>query len=265
MHCLSLPLIAPIIPHQPSASRSIAMQKLGFQDKSSKPEPVSTDFRSGLRPLVIDTNPSKIEREIDSPTLIDPVTITSSGEQWPSAAADTATQNVGQGWLLGQDSLIDSCDLMVARHRSKAVRLHASPASTLEKWFYLFDQVFIAEKDPRENLENMIQFKASLAALNIDELLVHVRQVAPILGDDQRKSDLLEFHRIFQGKNYFKALFLTAYGLVPAQLENYRYFRKNGCDPDCAATLARNQKSTITLIPSIGSRFLPYPRNFAIL
>lgn len=268
MLCFSSSISAPIIHSKPSLIRSVSMLNLNFAEKTCTltHAPVDPDLRHGLTRLNIDTNRLKIERDIDSPIPMDPILFPAPGDSMPSMEPDPLDPDVGTGYLLGQTFLIDSCDLLAERQqRSRSTKTHAAPAATLEKWHYLFEQVYLAEKNPRENLDNLILFKTSLAEMNIDHLSLSVHQVAPILMDDQRKSDLLTFHRLFGGKNYFKALFLTVHGLAPTELEGYNYFREKGFGPERAVTMAVNQKNMSYFTSKHGFQFFPQAGDFSLL
>ena len=227
-------------------------------------EYVGQRSRRGLPELWIDTSRSGLDPDIRTPVLIDPI-IEEIGRLEPcSAEPEPDHPEVGQGVLLGQHFLIDSIELLAARQKSLALATPPCAVLTLMKWQYLFNQIYQPEVDPRENLDNLVIFKASLAVLDIDELLMHTSRVVPILGDDLRKAALLEFHRLLGSKNFSKALFLTSYGLNPTELDSYRYFRERGCEPCYAALMVINQRGIHGFSEKPATIFAPKLGDFSL-
>lgn len=248
MHCLSLrSLTLRSAPSVPTISQTVAGACSALPEKVCDlvSEYVGENARRGLPALRIDTRDSRIERShIDTPVLNDPITDNDLGQDSHQTEAQTDHPDIGQGVLLGQNFLIDSIDLLAMRQKSQLFIKRSHTVLALMKWQFLFDQIYYTDADARQNLDNLVVFKDSLARVGIDDLLMYLPRVVPILGEDLRKATLLEFHLLLDYKNFSKALFLTDYGLAPAQLEDYHYFRERGSDPIGAALMVVNHKKT---------------------
>ena len=229
-------------------SRSILTERPELQESVCEliSEYVGTDFGRGLTPLSIDTRREKIQWFPNSPTSAEPTDCLQ-----PRTASESGTLSANKidvteiphprrraGFILNPLKVTDDIGLLAAHLASRA-----AATTALRKWQYLFDQIYLPETSPQDNRNNLNLFKALLTSLNIDEVLLYVKNSVPVLGNTRKKATLLAFHRIFNHQNYAKALFLTCKGLIPSDLNNYYHLRTAGYSRNVAARITLHAKS----------------------